>query len=404
MMLKILLMASLVVYLLLVRLLRYRRLRELERRYQADTKLTPIEAQRIAQVAIQYETPFTLELGVQSALFKTYGIPSIAKLLLSTNQMSSLGNLGRRTADTTAIIGTFLCAPLDGYVKHATNDGEGDPRAAIAIARLNWIHGHYNISNDDYLYTLSLFIFEAIRWTERYEWRPLSGIEKLAVFETWVEVGKRMGIEDIPVSYHEFYDWAHNYEEMNMVPSEDSHVLGNTTLDLLLHGFPETLGIRSFLKRVYICLLDERLRIALKFPVQPSWLKSLVQTVLHARAAFVRHGCLPRWRPSLHVPIDVPPTLPGKTPRIPFLHREAHPWYYPEPRGLEYLSEQVKLKLGAEPSLYPGPTWKSQGYRLEEIGPVRYENEGHEEVMKEAERILGRPIVGRWSLKARCPF
>lgn len=46
-------------------------------------------------------------------------------------------------------------------------------RPDIALTRLNELHGKYNILNDDYLYTLSLFIFEPVSWINRYEWRQL---------------------------------------------------------------------------------------------------------------------------------------------------------------------------------------------------------------------------------------
>lgn len=46
-------------------------------------------------------------------------------------------------------------------------------RRDTAIHRLNEIHGKYNISNDDYLYTLVLFLAEPIRWINNWEWRKL---------------------------------------------------------------------------------------------------------------------------------------------------------------------------------------------------------------------------------------
>ena len=44
-------------------------------------------------------------------------------------------------------------------------------RATVALERLNELHGKYPIKNDDYLYTLALFICEPIEWITRYEWR-----------------------------------------------------------------------------------------------------------------------------------------------------------------------------------------------------------------------------------------
>ena len=50
-------------------------------------------------------------------------------------------------------------------------------RQERAIARLNEIHGKYNILNDDFLYTLSLFVVEPIKWVNKHEWRQLEQIE-----------------------------------------------------------------------------------------------------------------------------------------------------------------------------------------------------------------------------------
>jgi hypothetical protein len=58
-------------------------------------------------------------------------------------------------------------------------------RANSAISRMNFLHGRYQkankISNDDMLYTLSLFIMEVERWVGRFEWRSLTPMEICAV-------------------------------------------------------------------------------------------------------------------------------------------------------------------------------------------------------------------------------
>lgn len=58
-------------------------------------------------------------------------------------------------------------------------------RVVKAIARMNYIHSRYQkagkISNDDLLYTLSVFITEPITWVEKYEWRKVTEMEKCAL-------------------------------------------------------------------------------------------------------------------------------------------------------------------------------------------------------------------------------
>ena len=71
----------------------------------------------------------------------------------------------RRYADTGVLISDFTTYPFDSE------------RRARALARMNFLHSHYPISNDDMLYTLSVFIVTPQRWIEKYEWRPLTDLE-----------------------------------------------------------------------------------------------------------------------------------------------------------------------------------------------------------------------------------
>ena len=48
-------------------------------------------------------------------------------------------------------------------IKHGFNSEPGD----WAIQCINWIHRHYNIRNEDFLFVLSTFLCEPMRWIER---------------------------------------------------------------------------------------------------------------------------------------------------------------------------------------------------------------------------------------------
>jgi hypothetical protein len=67
-------------------------------------------------------------------------------------------------------------------------DGE---RHAKALGRVNWLHGQYNISNDDLLYTLSVFISAPERWLIKYDWRCLTELELTVTFD--MTTNKRHG-------------------------------------------------------------------------------------------------------------------------------------------------------------------------------------------------------------------
>lgn len=47
---------------------------------------------------------------------------------------------------------------------------------------------------------------------------------------------------------------------------------------------------------------------------------------------------------------------------------ESEPWYKPEPTGLGWLLQTVLVKMGLkDPSHVPGPRFKSDGFRIEEL-------------------------------------
>ncbi|KAG8704678.1 hypothetical protein FRC08_002093, partial [Ceratobasidium sp. 394] len=161
---------GMVAYLSLVRLLRYRLINGKLKGYlsthtlrkgsdgssPSDYPMTPAEAQEILRVSSASDMPYLVEKSIEFALFKTYGIESISKLLLATGQLSQEANAGRRFVDTALLIATWINVPITGPGSGREKRAEWeDPRGAIAVARTNWIHAKYRIKNDDYLYTLS---------------------------------------------------------------------------------------------------------------------------------------------------------------------------------------------------------------------------------------------------------
>lgn len=118
---------------------------------------------------------------MELALFKTFTVPSISKILAGTNEFSGgMERSIRRTEDT-----ALLISELNETYGRVQNQLKKDPttskeniekqqhRHSEAIQRMNELHGKYPILNGDYLYTLALFVFEPISWINRYEWRQL---------------------------------------------------------------------------------------------------------------------------------------------------------------------------------------------------------------------------------------
>src|SRR6476660_3125792 len=179
---------------------------------------------RIVYLDTCFEFPWDTTRSLELALFRTFAVPSIAELLDRTGEFGHAAQ--KRYDDTDLILSTIVEAGYDSEEgKHA-------------IRLMNRIHGRFEIANEDFLYVLSSFVFEPIRWNARFGWRPLVETEKLATFEFWREVGRRMAIEDIPVTYEELLSLNEEYERRHFRRTEASERVGGATRDMFLAWFP----------------------------------------------------------------------------------------------------------------------------------------------------------------------
>ncbi|KAG7098227.1 hypothetical protein E1B28_000194 [Marasmius oreades] len=374
----------LAIYLLIVRICRYRRVNRTSEKYAGldlDT-ITPQNVQQIVHDSSFYDAPMTMLLGTQAALFKVFVVPTIASLLLKTGELTDGVRLNKRIADASTLITTFISNPSP---PRSSTDDHSDPRAAIAIARVNYLHGKYSIRNEDLLYNLALFIMEPVRYTARFNWRPHTSLEKKAIFILWTDIGRRMGIEE------------------NITPSESAYQLSHITIERLLVEVPSFLGLKYLAYNVFLTLLDDRTRNAMRLPAPNRTISLTTCALFRIRAWTVHHLCLPRLNPALWVQMNPNPICPSAD-GIPRMHAfYPGPYYFPEPTGYFAVKfQQLLLAVGLKhPDNIPGKKWRSEGYRLEELGPGRYENEGHEQVLAAASQMQGCPITGPWSLEAR---
>ncbi|KAF9578649.1 hypothetical protein BGW38_005451, partial [Lunasporangiospora selenospora] len=176
---------ALAAYMALVRHLRYQRIRRLQRKYPDPTlPLRNYEvAREVAASIIELDFPYITVVALEFALFKTYAIPTISKILASTKQFT--GKCLKRVDDTTLIL-LEMTETFSRNKRRELIEGKTDPkevendthRSHVATERLNFIHGHYNIKQDDYLYTLSLFVSDPNEFIGRFEWRPLTRLEQ----------------------------------------------------------------------------------------------------------------------------------------------------------------------------------------------------------------------------------
>ncbi|KAF8346341.1 hypothetical protein F5887DRAFT_108569 [Amanita rubescens] len=379
-------------YLALVHSFRWRRYNAIHAKYGSKIRnLTVEEAQEIFHVAWCWDMPLLCYYSLASALFKTYAIPSISKILVATAEWKALETVSKRYSDTEIMIATWLLCPVNGF---ATNS-VADPRAMLAVARTNWLHSHYNISNDDYLFTLSLFILEPIAWAEKYGWRSLSPLEKQALFIFWVEIGRRMDIKDIPNSLDNLEEWAMSYQMEKMDPCKANKIIADSTMNEVLYPVPNFFGLKQLGRNIIAAALDGDVRTALMMPEPPPYLRTVIDWILSSTAFVQRCFMIPRWKSRTIVPLECPKIQQGQSVRLYPNRHTSKPWYKRESKGLGYLRDRLLVFLGRYADI-PGPWLKSEGYVLHAQGPARFEQDGHREVICMAEKLLKYQIPEAW--------
>jgi hypothetical protein len=225
----------------------------------------------IYRLSTGFEFPWDYRRALELALLRTFAVPSIAELLVATGEFA---RLPQRRYDDTAILMGELSA-----------HGYDSARGRAALRRVNRAHAHYRIDNADMLYVLSTFVLDPMRWIDRHGWRRLLPNERHAAFAFYREVGRRMGIHDIPGSLAELERFSVDHAR-RLRPGPDTRALRDDVLGLVAGWFPRP--VRGAARRLVPAAFDDELLHGLGLPVPPRWQRRTASGALRARAAVVR--------------------------------------------------------------------------------------------------------------------
>ncbi|KAH5077135.1 hypothetical protein HBI73_177100 [Parastagonospora nodorum] len=394
--------AVLVAYVTLCRGFRFLRRDMKHAHYPYETReefknMTAEHAYEIVQYVQGLEFPFIATKVLAFALFRTYGIPSISKLLCETQQLGKVEYAGRRYADTAILITEFL------------GHSPTSERHNSAIARMNYLHGRYQkagkISNDDMLFTLSLFVTEVERWARLYEWRQLSLMEICATGTYWKCIGDAMGIDFSslrhgPDSFRdglEFFEdikqWAEDYEIQYMVPNKWNHQLAEETSAILLTDVPKPM--KPMAKNFVKVLMDDRLRKSMMYDDPPPVYAYIIQTIFAVRK-FVTIWLMPP-RPYALRYDPVSPKPDPNTGRYHMSDYDGQPWYVKSTFFTRNSPTAWLRWIIGGPHPGDGKQYKSEGYKIFELGPTKLENHGIAECESTRDRLMSSDRGG-------CPF
>ncbi|MEY9215397.1 DUF2236 domain-containing protein [Thermobifida halotolerans] len=232
------------------------------------------DCRRITEILSTHEFPWDIEQALGLALYRTYAVPSIGRLLGDTREFTE------RTQyryDDTALI-------LSEIMRHGFEPGRGRD----ALRRMNQMHRSYDISNDDYLYVLSTFVVMPVRWLNDlgYGWRRLTEHEITASTNYYRMLGRHMGIKEIPETYAEFHELFDSYETAHFDYSEGGRAVSDATLDLMVSFYPK--WQQPLIRPFTMGLLDDRLVEAFRYDPPSRFWRAASRLALRTRARIVR--------------------------------------------------------------------------------------------------------------------
>jgi len=206
------------------------------------------------------------------ALFRTFASPRIGAVLNGSGEFAARAQ--KRYDDTDLIVSEIV------------ENGFDSERGQRAIERMNAIHARFRIANEDFLYVLSTFVFEPIRWNARFGWRLMTEAEKLAWFGFWCCVGERMKLRDLPEDYDRFERFNIDYEAANLRFTPANRRVALATREMFAGWFPAV--VRPLVRSAINGLLDEPLLKAFDLEPAPPWLRRSAQLALKGRARMLR--------------------------------------------------------------------------------------------------------------------
>ncbi|MFF0156862.1 oxygenase MpaB family protein [Streptomyces sp. NPDC005263] len=230
------------------------------------------DALEIYRLSAAYEFPWDFSRALELALYRTYAVPRIGRLLAETAEFT---DRPQKRYDDTALL-------LDAVVEHGFDSEQG----RTAIRRVNQMHRSYDISNDDMRYVLCTFVVVPRRWIDAYAWRRLSRHEIVASAVHYRTLGRHLGIKDVPESYEEFETCLDAYEEAHFAWDEQGRRVSDATLALMASWYPRPLA--PLLRASTLALLDEPLLKAFRYTPPGPLTRDLVRGAVRMRGRAVR--------------------------------------------------------------------------------------------------------------------
>lgn len=221
---------------------------------------------------VSHEFPWDMNQALSFALFRTYAVPGIGRLLDETEEFT--GRVQKRYDDTALLL------------EPPTRLGFEHPEARAAIRRINAMHRAYDIPDHEFRYVLSTFVVVPKRWMDDYGKRRFTAHEVEASVRYYQTLGRHMGIKDLPATYAGFEELMDAYEAEHFAYDEGGRRVADATLDLMRTFYARPLRRPAGL--FARALMDQPLREAFRYAAPPAVVQRLSRAALRGRGLLLR--------------------------------------------------------------------------------------------------------------------
>ncbi|MDP9821101.1 oxygenase MpaB family protein [Nocardioides massiliensis] len=233
------------------------------------------DAREVYRILVTLEFPWDMNQALSLALFRTYAVPSVGRLLFETGEFTE--RTQKRYDDTALLLDAMLTDGLDGT----------DGRAALR--RMNQMHAMYDISNDDMRYVLATFVVVPLRWVDAYGWRRFTEHERQATVHYYRDLARHMGIRDAPDTWQGFCELLDAYEVAHFAYDAGARAVADATLDLATTFSPLHLLPQDVARRSTLALMDDPLLDAFAYPRPSPLLRRATRAGVRLRGRVLRH-------------------------------------------------------------------------------------------------------------------
>lgn len=217
---------------------------------------------------VMFDLPRDAQIGLMLSYYRSFAVPSIARTLHHSGAIKSEPR--KRSVDTALI----LYELIDGELQ--------SDRALEMIDLLVSAHRHVKAPSEDFLYVLFSLAIVPMRWIEKHGWRALTLTEQVATIDFYANLGRAMGLSNVPEDVDAATSFYRSYEENRIAWSREGQELTDWTVGVIRSTMPKP--VRPFARLILSTWIgDKRVSQALGLPRTNAFVSALSAAAMSVR-------------------------------------------------------------------------------------------------------------------------